>query len=412
MIHKNIFLMSLLHFLNYVAPVILLPLIANLYGVFNYGMYGLALLYGSYVGLFVEFGFNHHGVREYISLSCTHDRISLFFRIFMGKILIVFLIVTALTVFYLAGFLKITIEYLAPAAFSFIIQGLTPNWYHQANENFFTIFFATLVGKLIYFFIALYIILLEAPLSYIIWGLMLGNFVSFMISMARSGLSLSVMKCYLLDTKYHILSLLKSAMPFFFVTVTPHLYSSLVIIHASQYMSLQKIGLILAAERIFFVLKQVTAPFLQVVYPAFQDAKRRNDINRVKSLKRLVFLAFFVVLFLSAVVAFVADWIIINFYGDDFLGAGMALSVFVICTPFIILTNYFGVQVLFYYGLEKITASVMLFVGIFIQIGVFFSITSHSSIAMVAGLVAAGEIAVSLIVIFLTVRLTSRYSKL
>jgi O-antigen/teichoic acid export membrane protein len=395
---KSIFTMSVLNFFNYIAPFILIPLITNEYGPSGFGTYGLSLLYGSYIGLLVEYGFNFQGVRDHISINSNKERTRLYVRVFIAKLFFFIVGLVIILILFSAKLILVKIEFIFPAILGFGFQALVPNWFHQAREDFSSIFISVVISKLIYFGAALLFILNSYPIYYILWGLVLSNLIGLIISNQRSKIKLRYFLDFKLFSEIKLMSLIKKTTPFFIVTTVPHLYSSLIIFHAGYYIALEKIGFLIAAERIFFVFKQLSTPFLQVFFPRYQIAIKSEDLKQIKQINKSFLMLLISVICFAALISIGANQIILTYYGNEFESSGAALSILIIATPFIILTNYFGVQVLFSRGKENITAKVMLYVGILMQTCVYFFINSDSEITTIAYFMLLGEVLTSLII--------------
>jgi len=404
MILKNTFKLTFLQVVNYVAPFIMLPLIATTYNVVDFGSYGLALIYGSYAGLIVEYGFNLKGVRDYARCESVLEKNELFVEILCCKCSISMLVISFVSVS--LWFLKYDLSagLIFPAVISFVIQALVPNWYHQSGGNFNIVVVSTLIGKFIYLAFAVANISLSGPLSGIFWSLAFGNLVALLISM--SAAKIPHLSCLLRSgfTRRGLIDSIKSSMPFFAVTIAPHFYTSLLTLHAAQYLSLRDVGLFIAAERLFYIAKQASAPFLQLIYPQYQVAKSLSDVTALVRIRRSVQ----IVLVLSCVGSFIIFWqaenILTGFYGVEYTAAARALKVLMLGAPLIIITNYFGILRLFHLGLEKYTAIVMVVVGVIAQLLLFLVLDWRTELSFVASLFVLGELLVGLI-FFIATRL-------
>lgn len=390
--------MSVLNFFNYVAPFILIPLITSEYGPSGFGAYGLSLIYGSYIGLLVEYGFNLQGVRDYISINSNKERTRLYVRVFIAKLFFFIVGMLLMLTLFSAKLILVKIEFIFPAILGFGFQALVPNWFHQAREDFSTIFISVVISKLIYFCTALLFIQNSFPIYYILWALVWSNLIGLIISTQRSKVKLRYFFDFNSFSEIRLMSLIKKTTPFFVVTIAPHFYSSLVIFHAGYYISIEKIGFLIAAERIFFVFKQLSTPFLQVFFPRYQIAIKSENLRQINQVNKSYVMLLISVIFFAVFISIGANQIILSYYGDEFKSSGAALSILIKAAPFIILTNYFGVQVLFSRGNENTTAKVMLYVGILMQTCVYFFINSDSEITTIAYFMLSGEVLTSLIV--------------
>ena len=74
MLAKNILILSLVHLVRLLLPLLLIPLLANRISGGEFGVYMYALSFAAWLAIFVEYGFNISSTRE-IASSVAPEKI-------------------------------------------------------------------------------------------------------------------------------------------------------------------------------------------------------------------------------------------------------------------------------------------------------------------------------------------------
>ncbi|EPL4632175.1 oligosaccharide flippase family protein, partial [Klebsiella pneumoniae] len=97
---KNIFLLLIVQIASYALPLITLPYLLKVLGVYNYGIIAIYLAIVQYVFMVIDFGFSFISVRRASVVRTEKFRLSKIFTLTIASKAIIFIFIAILCVVY------------------------------------------------------------------------------------------------------------------------------------------------------------------------------------------------------------------------------------------------------------------------------------------------------------------------
>ncbi|TCV10490.1 PST family polysaccharide transporter [Sphingobacterium alimentarium] len=265
-IFENFLSLSILNIVNFIFPLLIIPILIKRLGVENYGIYIFAFTILNYLNLLVQYGFNFSATNKIAKnqnnseiISLTYSSISII-RSLLSIIIIFFLLVG-----YLIYPNQIEIYLLGSGIF--LGQGLIPVWLFQGLEKMKFITVINLVVRLIAFLLILIYIKTEKDM-----GLLMGlQSISFFLGAIISCLFVQF-NCridFRIPSIEQIKTDLKEGWQLFLSTIGMNFYRESNIIILGMTTNYYIVGLYAPAEKLVKAIQSFTNIIVTALYPHF-----------------------------------------------------------------------------------------------------------------------------------------------
>ena len=358
----------LINFSDYLISLILLPFLARTIHTEGIGILGLATSLGVVCTLIIEYGFPLSATREIAANKNTNN--FTFSKVLLSKIVLIL----PCTIVCLISFFIVPIFQKYPLVVFFvltssILNGFTPLWYFQGIQR--VLPFAIL--KIILRTITVIPVFFLVKSIDEIWIIFISQIISSLIICSISMFwALKEVKIGNV-TKNEIVSCLKESWHPFSLTIMPPICSMLIFFWLSTKLSIESIGLINSAERIFRALISIFGPLGQAIYPFLISQISINKSKAILQTKKVLYFYFILGMFILLSVILFSDNFIIFYLGENFIGSSLILKIFALSIPIIKISHVLGRQWLFSLKLDKVANFGVIFSSVILSISTLLS---------------------------------------
>ncbi len=357
-----IFLNSIAFYLvnlsDYFISLILLPFLARTILVEGIGIMGLASILGVVCALVMEYGFSLSATREIAVKNKKNNFIVS--KVYCTKLLLTIpcIIICSFSAFFLPVFQKHSLIVFLTLSSS-IMSGFTPLWYFQGIQK--VLPFAILKISLriittipVFFFVKsindIWLVFFFQTIS------------SFAICLISSAWIFKKVKINFISRDELIKSLYESWNTFS-LSVIPPFCSMIVLFWLSTKVSIESIGLLNSADRIFKALISIFGPLGQAIYPFLISQLSLNKAKAIYQTKTIFYLYIIFGLIMSVFTIVFSDKFIEFYLGKDFIGSSTILKIFALSIPIIKISHILGRQWMLSIKLDRIVNRLILFSG-------------------------------------------------
>ena len=362
-----IFLNSIAFYLvnlsDYFISLILLPFLARTILVEGIGIMGLASTLGVVCVLVMEYGFSLSATRE-IAVSNKKNNF-IVSKVYSAKLLLTVpcIIICSLSAFFLPVFQKHSLIVFFTLTSS-ILSGFTPLWYFQGIQK--VLPFAILKISLR--------LLTTIPVFFFVKSIndiWLVFFLQTLSSLAICLISLSwifkKVKINLVSSNELIKSLYESWNTFS-LSVIPPFCSMIVLFWLSTKLSIESIGLLNSADRIFKALISIFGPLGQAIYPFLISQLSINKAKAISQTKKIFYFYIILGIIMSVFTILLSDRFIELYLGRDFIGSSIVLKILALSIPIIKISHILGRQWMLSIKLDRIVNRLIIFSGILLLV--------------------------------------------
>lgn len=352
---ENFLSLSVLNFINYGFPLILIPYLTRVLGVEKFGLYTFAFATLNYFTLIIRYGFEFSATKQVAILQQDKEKRDVVF----SAVLIIRLILVLLAFIMLLLLINIIPKFkeenylLLCGIGIFIGNGLIPIWFFQGMEN---MKFMTIINFIIRFTSTVLVFLfVKAPSDYHLAmlfqsiGFFVGAVVSLLIAFYSFKIRLSI------PTFQELTYQVVDGWHLFLSTIGTNFYRESNTIILGFVTNYTVVGYYAAAEKIIKAIQAAVAPFVHVLFPVF--GRKMNGVSESGKIwlsYRKIGLYYGVALILISIVLYILSPFAIGIYlGDDFIPSILDIR---IMSPIILfggLNYYYGVVGLVNLGKEK-----------------------------------------------------------
>ena len=350
---KSIFFLGSLQAINYIVPLLVLPVIISGLGMTQFGVLALCVSITNYFVILVDFGFNMLATKEASENRTNNSYLSeLFFKVISIKIIfsiILFFILSLLA--QRVDIINDNIDILRILFLIVISQAINPLWFFTGLEDLqhFTIINA--LGRLVYLILIISLINSEGDIFY---AALITSLVPLIVSLV---LSLDAINKY--NLKYVSLSLSrniaysKSSFDLFLTNIFTSIYINLPTIIVGQFFGYSSVGLYATAEKIILAFKNIYSPISQAIYPYLANVASQSPQIAKNTIFR--FLSWYIVLGLvMAIFIYVfSEEMVLLIAGNEYPGAIQLLKLMALLPLFFGVSNLFGTNTLLVFGYRK-----------------------------------------------------------
>ena len=346
---KDIFYLIALQGLTYIIPLLVLPYLMKVLGAEKFGYIGFALSVSQYLMLLVDFGFNLSATKRIALVKDNKEELS---RIFsstvyakVGLLLISFILLVVLSLIpqfemYRETMFVMFIMVIGQAGlFVFLFQGIGEiKWVSIFN----------CIAKVAV--LPLTFVLVKSPDDVLLAALLQGlvavtaMLISWWMIIRKKWVHLIKVPLKSIKTE------LSESFPLFLSTAATSVYAACFVLILGYFATAEEVGQYSAVDRVMRALCfLILVPVLQVYYPKISALAKDNlqiAKQRVKGLFALVFIG---MLFIAIFLYFCSP-IMVDFLGDDYLGADNLFKIMSFVPIFVGMGGVFGQLILLAMG--------------------------------------------------------------
>ncbi|WP_161522762.1 oligosaccharide flippase family protein [Escherichia albertii] len=332
-VFKNSFALFIMQLFSYVSPLLVLPYLARLMSVENFGM--LMMLYSLLAVCLVvtDFGFNLSGT-YYISRNYKDKKK---INEFLTSAFCIKALLSAVSVIYFWFFLKGEFQSLDGysvllIAITMFVQSFQPIWFFQGIEKMRHITLYTALSKLIYLLLVYFFVTSDSIVKVLL---------CYCISQAV-GTIFSI--CFILKMEYsfsrttykNIISVFRQSIPFFVSRVAVVIYTSANTLFLGKYGGMVQAASYSSCEKIYFAGQGLLNPLSQAFFPYL--SKNKDEKFYIK----FVILSVCILSVVCVAASFFVYDVLNVFYGKKYNDSVGVLNTFLITTVIAYASVSFG----------------------------------------------------------------------
>ena len=302
---KNIFFLSCVQGLNYIVPLLTIPVLTATLGIEGFGMYSFLFSVSLMASFIIDFGFSVYGSKH---LSKIYSRS--FKTLKTENLLYCTVILIRSFFFILVSFLSLTIVYFYTKSFdgnipiftalSFLIFQISSifnmDWYYQGKQKTKPLLYTALIVKVTFIFYVLFFIDERVSYGYVFlifaFTLLLGNLFLFILS----GFHKKIICRRLLRYSF---AMLMHVRLFFTSKISIEIYRTLPTIILGVFTTPVNISYYVIAEKIITSIQSLQLPIGKALLPSAVEkiseiGAKRYTQNFIKILPRMI-VAYFII---------------------------------------------------------------------------------------------------------------------
>lgn len=331
---------------QYLASLIILPILTRRLGLDGYGELGLCLAIIGYLGLVVEWGYSATATKQIaIVKDDLVERSRVFWSVFWGKCALLVLSAAALWGFLQSGWLAMGNHILLWMCFITVMaNGLSPNFFYHGLERLDFPFGVNLISR--FLSIPVILILVQAPSDV---ATAQGTIsVALLVATITNLLYLKRLKliCWVSPSLSQLLVCMKTAAPLFVSTaILGVFYNSLTVI-LGYTSGTASVGAFTAALNLYRAAQGMFLPLSQTVYPRLSYLFCHDKTEGVRMLKRVFKLLVPVTAVVCLLLAWGAQWALPMLIGQQFDASVTLFQLFTVALFLFGLSSLIGAQVM------------------------------------------------------------------
>ena len=341
----------LINFSDYFLSLIILPFLARTISMEGIGLLGLANTLGVVCLLVMEYGFSLSATREIASNNDNKNISLLASRVLITKLILIIpcLIIAICSFLIIPIFDKYQLLILLTLIIS-ILNGLTPIWYFQGIQKIYP--FALL--KISIRTISILPIFFMVKSVNDIWIVLFFQCIASLL-ICLISLSWLFKKVRFVSVSFKdITNSLINGWHTFSLTIIAPLFTMLAFFWLSSKLSIESIGLLNSAERIFKAIISIFGPISQAIYPFLISQFSKDKMRAIIQTRKVFWLYLAVSISTSSIIIVIANPFIKWYLGEAFLESAKILQVFALSIPIIKISHILGRQWMLSIKLDKI----------------------------------------------------------
>lgn len=354
MLLRNILILSLVHVVRLVLPLLLIPVLTKRIAADDFGVYMYAMSFAAWLAIFIEYGFNISSTREIACANKEEQVSSIVAGTQAAKILLIFITIPFL---FFAAFLIPVFDghvFWAVAAWLLgILTALSPIYYFQGREKLKIVGYVEVLSGAIMlcavyfmiqgtedFYLLAFIVLAARVLSLIIlnWKMYSGKNIGF-----RNLFDFSVG-----------IDKLKSGFNIFIFQTAVSLYTSFNVVFLGFFCSPVQVGIYASAERLMRAGIGFMGQFSNAIFPRLNALNAENPL-KMKKLRTRVLIGFSALGVCGMLLTWLIAPTIVHYMFAEHAGAVLEImEILALIVPAIALSNVLGFQYLLVDRREKV----------------------------------------------------------
>lgn len=291
---ENIFSLGFLKMATMLLPLLIIPHLINTIGLKLVGLLAIVTSLSAYFNTLIDYGFVYTGTREvaqnkfdinkntHTFYSVTYSKLTL--------IIISFSLILLSSIF--ISFIKDNLALLLLSVLHVSLTSLAPTWFFQGVEDMKKIAFGEIIGKVISFFLIIFLIDSQKDILLIPFFYILGQFISILVYIfyLKKYVSLSALPAY--DHKLVMKKLIESWNMFVNI-LFPNFYNNYSYLILGYFSSLADVAVYDIIRKIMSISEQAMGILSKVYFPVLS-----NNFNKFPSfLKIMLFTAILLMIF-------------------------------------------------------------------------------------------------------------------
>ena len=351
---RNIVSLFSIQAVNYLLPLLIIPLLIRVLGIELFGVYILIFTVVQYFIIASDYGFNLTATRK-IAINIDDKKYvsKVFYSVIAAKLLIALAGLVVMNVFillsakYSSQALYLNVAYLSVFGGVFF-----PVWLYQAYEKMTWIAICNFISRVTG--VILVFLFVNHPddlgLSILIQGMM--PVIAAVIALRYCFKN--DMVCRTSFKFKDIITELKDGWDIFVSTSFVSLYTTSIPLILGATSGVQSVGVFSAADKIRLALQAVINPISQALYPRFSKLVSKQEKDKAKELL-LAVIKFFLIPFcvFTFILMLGSDFIINKLYGPELPGAVSVLQILIWIPPIVAVANLLGIQIMLPKGMTK-----------------------------------------------------------
>ncbi len=340
----------LINFSDYLLSLIILPFLARTISMEGVGLLGLANTLGVVCLLVMEYGFSLSATRE-IASNDNENLSLLVSKVFITKLILIipcliisicsFLIVPIFDKYLFLIILTLTIS---------ILNGLTPIWYFQGIQKIYPFALLKISIRIISILPIFFIVRSVND----VWIVLFFQCIASLLICTISLYWLFKKVRFVFVSFKDIANSLINGWHTFSLTIIPPLFTMFAFFWLSSKLSIESIGLLNSAERIFKAIISIFGPIGQAIYPFLISQLSKNKMRAIIQTRQVFWLYLVVSISISSIIIIIAEPFIKWYLGQQFLESAKILQVFALSIPIIKISHILGRQWMLSIKLDKI----------------------------------------------------------
>ena len=352
---ENFFSLSVLNFINYLFPLILIPYLTKTLGVDKFGLYAFSFAIIQYFTLLVSYGFDYSATK-YVAINRGDvEKISLVF-ISVTLVRIFIAVICVLVIFIAIKFIpKLNDESLlyVYGIGIFAGQSITPLWIFQGMEKMKFVTIINFISKLSSTVLIFLFLKNQADYIFINFYFSVGYLISGVFSLA---LAIRLFKIkFIIPKSLFVFNQVREGWHLFLSTVFMAFYRESNIFILGSFTNYTVVGYYAAAEKIIKALQSLVSPISKALYPYFgrnlnlpeRKEKALNNFFTFTKYYALSLLIIVILLLLSS------RFIVTHYLGKDFSFSILNIQIMSVVIFFGGLNYFLGIVGLVNLGYEK-----------------------------------------------------------
>lgn len=362
MILKNISYLGVIQLLNYLVPLITIPVVSRILGVEKIGLVSYILSYITFFILIVSYSFNLTAIRE---LSKNNNLNFIFSLVFKSQLILFF--VSSLF-FILCIFLVPAIKenyILSLVTYIMVIAAIfDKNWVYQYKQD---LAIVALINVLLKILCLICIILfVRHNEDYIIYSLIL------VLTVFFTNILLFFLSIYKFNIEFIHISLIQisrfiwEGKALFFSSIVITLYTTTSILILGIFCSNKDVGLYSAALKIVDIAKAfVIMPITHLIFPIISEKISLNESEGINYVKKLMPLFIYSALVVLVGMIIFGPVLLLILYGSEFYEAISIIIILSFTLVLILFSTVFGILIMVNLGMDNLFFKNQFYVAVF-----------------------------------------------
>lgn len=401
---KNILSSGVVHFINLIVPLLIIPILTNALGVEAYGIYILVLSILQIFISLIDYSFNINSARKIASNRNNNGRVSeIFNNTLITKIL--FFIISTFVLIFLFKILKLNQEisdYIVIGFLLLLSNTIGPVFFFQGIGKYYLCNYFYAFFKLLSIPFFMIFVNNSSDINYAILIFCLSYLTP------SIGLFILALKCYSIEKVnfniHQIFSEIKEGLIIFLSSISNIQVNQLNPIVISILIDNRAVGIFAASDKIVRALTGVIGPLSQSIFPSLSSMLKNNRKQYFSWLKRIfiaqVLFGFLVVIAVKIYGQFLIDLL----FNVDFNESLYYLEIFIFYAIFYSISNFFGYQVLIAYGKEILFSKIFIFSSLIHVFG-FYILTYYFDLYGSVIAILITEFLITFLMVFYSIKL-------
>lgn len=334
-IHINIISLTILQFVSYLSPLIVLPYLSRILTIVEFGFIMISFSLISLSMIITDYGFGIFSPFWIAKNRNNIKRTSLHIgSVFYIKTILV-LICSILLFLYINLANSIPVQnktyYYFLLLTSILVQTFQPTWFFQGIEKMFNITIIMSISKLSYVILIYAFIKENNNVNDIILCFLISNIIASFIGILfiyKNGYKI------LFPSRKSTYKLFKSSSRFFISRIAVSIYTTASTVIVGNYAGLQQSAFYSSAEKLYQAGQSLSSPISQALFPYLS---RTGD---KKTLYKFISFLLVPIVTIAIIASFFTNEIMTIFYGQNLSNADNILNIFIICS----VINFLGVN--------------------------------------------------------------------